>query len=439
MSNPLFLFSMEHALEFRKPTCLEQAFDAARRLAEDANDRAAFLTVASAKVDLENILRVASSIEERFRRVLVLGIGGSGLGTLAALSALAPIAKGGREVRVLSNVDPVSVAEALAWFDPRNTLLNVVTKSGTTVETLAQFAVFADSIRKALGDAGLREGVVFTTDPERGAARRMAIKLGTRTIDVPPKVGGRYSVLTGVGLFPLMLAGHDVAAVLRGADRVIKEFLSGPNSDHPSIMSAAFHYDTIRAGLTTRVIWAYCDRLIGLCDWFCQLWAESLGKSRNGEPVGQTPLRAIGSTDQHSLLQLFMDGPRDKCYTFVTVSSPVPTIRVPDFSELDMELSEFAGRELIEVLDALRRGTMAAMIQAGRPLLHIHIPKLDEEALGALFAHFEIETAVLGYMLGIDPFDQPGVEAGKRFAHGLLGRPKMERYREEAERLLSSK
>jgi glucose-6-phosphate isomerase len=343
---------------------------------------------------------------------------------------------GGREVRVLSNVDPVSVAEALAWFDPADTLLDVVTKSGTTVETLAQFALFLERIRAARGDDGPAEGVVITTDPERGAARRIAARLGCRTVDVPPRVGGRFSVLTGVGLFPIALAGYDVVAMVRGAARVASALAAAPDASHPSVLSAAIHHAWMDLGLETRVLWAYCDRFAGLGDWFCQLWAESLGKRRGDGAVGQTPLRAIGSTDQHSLLQLFMEGPPDKCFTFVTVGG-APRLAVPDLSALDPEMAEFAGRDLGDVFDALRQGTMAGLVQAGRPLVRIHVPRLDEEAVGALLAHFEVETAVAGYLLGVDPFDQPGVEAGKRFAHGILGRPGMEAFRDEAARLLA--
>jgi len=186
-----------------------------------------------------------------------------------------------------------------------------------------------------------------------------------------------------------------------------------------------------------RVLWPYCDRLASLGDWFCQLWAESLGKKGDAGRVGQTPLRALGSTDQHSLLQLFMEGPREHCLTFMTVGEPWPAMPVPDFTSLEPALGEFAGKDLCQVFDALGQGTMAALVQEGRPLARIHVPRLDEESLGALFAHFEVETALAGYLLEINPFDQPGVETGKLFAHGLLGRPGMDDYRRQAQALLT--
>jgi len=403
------------------------------RLLQDRDGPAAFL--GCPRSDLREVEDLLRGIPSRFRKVLVLGIGGSGLGAQAALEALRPLAPGGREVRILSNLDPVSVAEALAWFDPRDTLLNPVTKSGATVETLTQFALFADRIRREAGPEGLREGIVITTDPERGALRRVARRLSCPALPVPPKVGGRFSVLTPVGTFPILAAGHDVRRLLAGADRVIRG-LSEAGLDHPSVQAARLQVAHLLSGSHARVLWAYCDRLASLGDWFCQLWGESLGKPRSGGALGQQPVRAIGSTDQHSLLQLFMEGTADKHLTFLTVGGPRPPLTVPDLSDLDPDLKEFAGHEVFEVFEALRAGTMAGLLEAGRPVARIHVPLLDEEALGALFAHFEVETALTGYLLGIDPFDQPGVEAGKRFAHGLLGRPGMEDWGRRARGLL---
>lgn len=409
--------------------------EALDRLVRDAEGPAAFLGCGrSDPAEVEDLVR---GLPARFRKVLVLGIGGSGLGAQAALEALRPVhaAPDAREVRILSNLDPVSVAAAMDWFDPADTLLNPVTKSGTTVETLTQFALFADRIRREAGPAGLREGIVITTDPDRGALRRVARALGCPTLPVPPKVGGRFSVLTPVGTFPIRAAGHDVRRLLAGADRVFRG-LEGQGLDHPSVQAARTQVAHMLGGSHARVIWAYCDRLASFGDWFCQLWGESLGKPRGDGALGQQPVRAIGSTDQHSLLQLFMEGAPDKHLTFLTVGGPRPSLKVPDLSDLDPDLKEFAGLDVFEVFEALRAGTMAGLIEAGRPVARIHVPTLDEEALGALFAHFEVETALAGHLLGIDPFDQPGVEAGKRFAHGLLGRPGMEDWGRRARAIL---
>lgn len=414
------------------------------RLLADSQGPAAFLRVPSDDASEEAVTRTAAAVHPRFGKVLTLGIGGSALGAQAAIDALKPHRPpSGREVRFLSNLDPASVADALEWFHPDDTLLVAITKSGTTIETLTQFALFAERIRAVGGEEALRDGIVVITDPERGALRRIAGSIGCRTLDVPRDVGGRFSVLTPVGLFPIALAGLDTTRLLRGARAMVEALRAVTETQdfpsHPSVLSAAMHYAAWDR-TAIRVLWGYGDRLATLGDWFCQLWAESLGKVRATDRtrVGQMPVRAVGSTDQHSLLQIAMEGPANLSLTFLTVGGPWPSLRVPDPGWLDSDLREFAGKEVVEIFDALRMGTVAALVQAGRPLAHLHVERLDEEAVGALFAHFEIETALCGYLLGINPFDQPGVEAGKRFAHGLLGKEGHEGWGEEARRYLDA-
>lgn len=435
-----FPFSLEVRSDPDGPPVWALVWNALERLLDDETGPAAFLGVPGDEASMDAVLETMAGVSDRFERLLVLGIGGSGLGARAALEALAPLERGpgAREVRILSNVDPATVADALEWFDPADTLLNVVTKSGGTVETLSQFALFADRIRSHGGERALSEGVVVTTDPEKGVMRNVASSLDCASLDVPPLVGGRFSVLTPVGLFPIAMAGHDVPRLLAGARRVVDGIRGPDRSVQPPVRSAAHHWSLMAKGVSVRVLWPYCDRLSSLGDWFCQLWAESLGKMGAGGRVGQTPLRALGSTDQHSLLQLFMEGPREHCLTFLTVGGPWPKSPIPDLAALEPAMEEFAGKDMVQVFQSLARGTMAALIQEDRPLIEIHVPTLDEASLGALFAHFEVETALAGYLLDINPFDQPGVETGKQFAHGLLDRPGMEDYRRQAETLLKN-
>ncbi|HHW96522.1 MAG TPA: glucose-6-phosphate isomerase [Myxococcota bacterium] len=406
---------------------------ALQKLLADSCKDAAFLEVPFDSGALNTTLAAIKAVPARFTKVLVLGIGGSALGTQAALEALkyAPARKDKKEVRVLSNLDPASISDMISWFDPKDTLLVPITKSGTTVETLTQFSIFTNIIRESLGDAGLRDGMVAITDPERGALRQIAIKTGCQVLDVPPRVGGRFSVLTPVGLFPIGLAGYDIEAMLGGAAAVLKNV----DMAHPSVQAAAGQIAMMKKGASIRVFWAYSDRLAFMGDWLSQLWGESLGKPGKDGPVGQTPLRAIGSTDQHSLLQLFMEGPKDKIITFVTTKD-VPVVKVPDMSFLHADLAEFANKNVDEVFDALRMGTTVGLFDADRPVFELQIDKLDEATVGALFTHFMIETALAGYILQINPFDQPGVEAGKKFAHGILGRPGMESFKARVDQVL---
>jgi len=372
------------------------------------------------ETDITPIVQSAKAIAQRFKKMLVLGIGGSALGTIAALHAL-PLQAKERQVLVLSNLDPFTVGETLDRFDPQDTVVCCVTKSGSTVETLVQTEVFARKIYDSFGRRGLEERLVIITDPDSGPARRIARSLGCLSFDVPPKLGGRYSVLSPVGILPLAFAGVDCTSLVQGASKVFGTAEASLRMerplDHPSLFSALVHASMF-SSKSVRVLWAYGDRLQGFVQWFCQLWAESLGKDGRG----QTPVGAIGSTDQHSLLQLFIGGPDDKCYTFLTLGNPRHDLVVPLDPLLDEAIQEFAGKTVFECFDALRMGTMAALLEKGLPVVRIHIPNLDATALGALFAHFELETALSGFLLGLNPFDQPGVEAGKAFAHGLLGR-----------------
>lgn len=411
---------------------------ACERLKRDANGHAGFLLLPSDETPLLKITEVLGAIKERFRRVLVLGIGGSSLGIEAALRALDPIPKApeSREVRVLSNVDPDSVHQALLWFDPQDTLLVVISKSGTTVETLVHLGIFLDRILKAGGEQGVHEGVIFITGQHDNPMRKLAKRFDCITFDIPNNVGGRYSVLTPVGLFPLALAGYDVWRLVDGAGQVFDALNRRDILSHPSVLSASIHHHLLINGFGCRVTWIYRDRFDKLGAWFAQLWAESLGKKRADHPVGQTPITAIGSVDQHSLLQLCMEGPNDKVFTFITLGCIEYPIEVPDLSEIEPIFLEFAKKQVGEVLDALAKGTIGGLAKAQRPILRIHIPLLDEATLGALFGHFELETALCGYLLGINPFDQPGVELGKRYAHGLLGKEGFESYKKELEAIL---
>jgi glucose-6-phosphate isomerase len=383
----------------------------------------------------------AEGLGQAHDHVLVLGIGGSALGTKALLNALRPPAWNelddeGREffprLTILENVDPTSVAAALKRIDPRRVLVNVISKSGGTAETMAQYLVVRAWLEEALGSAAYRH-LVFTTDPARGALRELAQREHIATLDVPPDVGGRFSVLSPVGLLPAALVGIDIDRLLEGAGRAIARSQSDDLLRNPAALYAALHWEADRAlDARIHVLMPYTDRLRELAEWFRQLWAESLGKRRDreGRTVnhGPTPVGAVGATDQHSQVQLFMEGPYDKVITFVAVDDLGVDVKIPrpatsDSSDLPPDLAYLPGHTLGELLRAEYEATSAALAEMGRMSCTLRLPDLTAGTLGEAIMFFQLATGYAGVWYGIDPFDQPGVELGKRLTFAAMGRP----------------
>jgi glucose-6-phosphate isomerase len=392
---------------------------------------------------VREIKRFAEGLGQAHDHVLVLGIGGSALGTKALLNALRRPAWNewddeGREffprVTVLDNVDPTTVGAALRRIDPRRVLVNVISKSGGTAETMAQYLVVRAWLEDALGPAAYRH-LVFTTDPERGALREIARTDGIATLSVPPAVGGRFSVLSPVGLLPAALAGIDIEGLLVGAERAVARTESGDLLRNPPALYAALHWAADTAiGARINVLMPYTDRLREFAEWYRQLWAESLGKrlDREGRTVytGPTPLAAVGATDQHSQVQLFMEGPFDKVITFLTVEDlgedvpiPPPAAVAGTMPALPPDLAYLPGHTLGELLRAEYEATAAALAQMGRMSCTLRLPDLSAATLGEAIMFFQLATGYAGAWYGIDPFDQPGVELGKRLIYAAMGRP----------------
>ncbi len=385
---------------------------------------------------VREISTFADGLGQAHDHVLVLGIGGSALGAKALLNALRPPAWNewddeGREffprLTVLENVDPTSVGAALRRIDPRRVLVNVISKSGGTAETMAQYLVVRAWLEDALGAAAYRH-LVFTTDPARGALRELARTEGIATLDVPSEVGGRFSVLSPVGLLPAALVGIDIAELLAGAARAVARAEEDDLRQNPAALWAALMYtaDT-ELGAPIHVLMPYTDRLREFAEWYRQLWAESLGKRENraGKAVfaGPTPLAAVGATDQHSQVQLFMEGPRNKAITFVTVDQLSEDLPIPAREHLPADLSYLAGHTLGGLLRAEYEATATALAQMGRMNCTLRLPDLSAGTLGELIMFFQLATGYAGVWYGVDPFDQPGVELGKRLTYGAMGRP----------------
>jgi glucose-6-phosphate isomerase len=368
--------------------------------------------------DLEALTRIARRFRERFDDVVVLGIGGSSLGgqTLLALAdrGFGP-RRGAPRLHVMDNVDPVSFADLEAATDPARTGLIAISKSGSTAETLTQLLVLLPRLADALGRDALGDALVAITEPGDNPLRRLATRLGATVLDHDPRIGGRYSVLSIVGMLPALIAGLDAPAVRRGAAAVWRALVE-QGIGAPPAGGAALAVAAMRAGLNQTVLMPYADRLAAFGLWFRQLWAESLGK----DGQGSTPIRALGTVDQHSQLQLYLAGPRDKFYTLVTAPSAGVGRAVDRALADDDRLGYLAGRSLGDLLAAEARATYETLARNGRPTRLITLDRLDEEAMGALFMHFMLETILTARLIGVDPFDQPAVEEGKVLARRYL-------------------
>ncbi len=423
----------------------ERAFAAARRTFEDrrAAGELGFLDLASGRDSLAELRRFAEGAGQAFNDVVVLGIGGSALGTIALRTALRPprwneLSDEARDffprLHVLDNVDPTTIAPLLDRLELGSTLFIVVSKSGSTAETMAQYLIVRGRLEAALQDR-LQRHLVFITDPEKGALRTIARAERIVSLDVPPNVGGRFSVLSPVGLLPAALIGIDIQALLDGAADMAQRCRAETLAQNPAGVFATLQWlaDT-RLGMGIHVLMPYSDPLRDLGDWFVQLWAESLGKLRGGhEPAGPTPLAALGATDQHSQVQLFMQGPRNKTVTFVAVKELPCDLEIPSLYAEIPELAYLGGHRLGELLDTECRATAAALAHRGRPSMTITLDRVDAWHVGGLIMLLEIATIYAGALYDVNPLDQPGVELGKQFTYALLGRPDAEAARKEWE------
>ncbi|HEX5577918.1 MAG TPA: glucose-6-phosphate isomerase [Gemmatimonadaceae bacterium] len=388
----------------------------------------------------EQATRFAAGARGRYTDVVILGIGGSALGPIALRTALRPSGwnllddaarDGYPRLHVLDNVDPETISALLARLDLARSLFIVTSKSGGTAETMSQFLIVHDRVVKA--HLKTPEHFVFVTDPKQGALRPLAESLSVTALDIPPSVGGRFSVLTPVGTLPAALIGIDVAALLDGARDMAARCDGDSLAANPAGVFATLQWlaDT-QHGKSIAVLMPYSDPLRDFAAWFVQLWAESLGKHKpDGSSVGQTPVPALGATDQHSQVQLFMEGPKDKVVSFIAVDERGTDLTIPHgFSEVK-ELGYLGGNTLGELIDIEQRATAGALAKRGRPNLTIHLDRVDAWHVGGLMMFFEMATAYAGQLYGVDAFNQPGVELGKQFAYALLGRPGSDAAREE--------
>ncbi|MEY4964955.1 MAG: hypothetical protein RL274_538 [Pseudomonadota bacterium] len=371
------------------------------------------LGIPSRADDLRAATRHAATLKG-FATVAVLGIGGSSLGG----QALTALRKTGKPfVEFHDNPDPFSWAKALGRFDLKKTHFVAISKSGGTAETLMQVLTAADALEKA-GVKALKKHFTIITEPHQSALADFADSIGAVKLDHPLGVGGRYSVLTMVGLLPALLMGLNVKQLRAGAQATLDEVLAaGSPGDAPAAVGAALHQALSEEGkLATTVLWPYADDLAVFGGWWRQLWAESLGK----DGKGSTPVSVLGPVDQHSQLQMFRDGPATALFTLVTVDTKGKGPAAPRARANALGLGYLAGKKLGDLVDAEARATAQTLFKNGRPVRQIHLPKVDEFHIGALMMHFMLETIIMGRLMGVDPFDQPGVEEAKILAREYL-------------------
>jgi len=408
----------------------------ARRAAGDFG----FLDLPYATETVSRVLELADGFAQWFEDVVVLGIGGSGLGATALKEALLGpfwnvLNDEERDhfprLHVIDNPDPFTFRSLLGRIDPARTMFNVVSKSGATAETMAQYLVAREWVESAVGADKARGHFLFTTDPAKGALRQIGEAEDIPMLPIPENVGGRFSVLSAVGLLPAAVCGVDPRALLAGAAAMEERCRTDLLAENPAgVLATLLHQADREQGRPIHVLMPYADRLRSVALWFQQLWAESLGKAvtLGGEarPTGPTPVAALGATDQHSLLQLLMEGPHDKVVLFIEVEDAEADVSIPKRHPGIPSLAYLGGHSLGELLAVERAATAEALRRAGRPNATLTMPRVGAGELGQLLMLFELATVYGGALYDVDPLDQPGVELGKRLTYGLMGREGVE-------------
>ena len=405
-----------------------------------AEGRAGFGWMELPRRNVDDIQTMARWLATRDSDIQV-GIGGSALGNLMLHNALLPsfwnelpkAKRGGPRFFMSDNVDSAENRAIWDLVDPESTAVVVVSKSGSTAETASNFLFFWEKLRDTLGEAGARERVIVVTDKEQGILRPFVDETGCKSLILPEDVGGRFSVLTCVGLLTGWALGIDCAALLKGAGEMDARIAaSGTVLENPAWILAGLSFLHMNAGRNINVLMPYADTLERFGEWFAQLWGESLGKGGKGS----TPVRALGAIDQHSQIQLYTSGPDDKLYTILTVEQGKGDIALPAAPEKALKkLSYLYGKSMDKLRNFEAEATAAALHKAGRPVLSLSIPAMDARRLGGLIQFYEYVTAMTGYLMEVDPFDQPGVEQGKKYTYGLMGREGFEADAEEVRAL----
>jgi glucose-6-phosphate isomerase len=375
---------------------------------------------------LKRIRDDAAAAVENSELYVVIGIGGSYLGARAVIEALGPDfpalehhRKNPLVVYAGQNLSEDYHAELLSILDSWSYSVAVISKSGTTTEPAVAFRLIKAHLEKKYGKEDAARRIIAITDASKGALKKMADREGYRTYVIPDDVGGRYSVLTPVGLLPIAVAGFDISRLLSGAREMEAYLQSVKSEQNPAVVYAAIRNTLYRAGKGVEIMVNYQPGLLYFTEWWKQLYGESEGKERKGI----YPSGAGFTTDLHSLGQFIQEGSRSMFETVISIENPVREVRVPRQDEDTDGLNYLAGKRLSEVNRMAELGTLMAHVEGDVPNIRITVPRIDEEVLGQLIYFFEFACAVSGYTLGVNPFDQPGVEAYKNKMFQLLGKP----------------
>ena len=368
--------------------------------------------------NLEKVKKFAASAKGKFDTIVVLGIGGSMLGPLVILEALG--AKSNKKVYCVDNIDPDLISQIESKINYSRTLFLAQTKSGTTPETVAQYFYFRAKVIKE--NLPVKDHFVFVTDPKNGYLRKTAPEDQITCFDIPENVGGRFSVLSNVGLVLAALLDVDVDKLLEGGRKGVEKYFKGENTSSFELAISQFLLN--QKGKNITVLMPYTSRLRTFAGWYIQLLSESIGKTLdlNGNQVwtGITPVPALGATDQHAQMQLFKEGPNDKLIVFLEAKDHQVEVQIPDLFGDEKSLSYLKGKSFNQLLEAEFIGTRQSLTESEKPNITIEVDKVNAESIGELFLFFEISVAFLGEILNINTFDQPGVERSKVITRELL-------------------
>ncbi len=400
-------------------TFLKEKLAAFQRIVE--NPKTGFIKVTE-RIELRDSCRKVFQKFKTKKNFFHIGIGGSSLGPEMLVSALK---KSDTYFKFINNIDPDQLAKQIKDIKLEETLFYFVSKSGTTAETTANLAIVMNLLKKE----GYREDqfknfFVFATNPTESQLLDLSQAWDIETLEIPNNIGGRFSVLTPVGFLPALFANIDIDQLCQGAEEIKKEMLTKTHLCNPLLRGASTIFELWKQkGIDQTVLMPYSSRLKNLSFWFVQLWAESLGKKYDREGLltqtGLTPISAYGPTDQHSQVQLFMEGPKNKCLFVLQIENFDTDFSLSNSGQTN-SLKKLSPFTLSQLLTAELQGTLKALQEADRPYIHLKIPRLSEKSLGALIFYFEGLTAIMGEYFNIDPFNQPGVEAGKKYAFEFL-------------------